>query len=145
MKTIRAIPKFVFDTSFSNEYIKDNEKVCFISILDVNNDEQKYDTSLNNFLQVKMWDLEKDIKTKGKVKEKPSDVELLKIVDFVNKHKKTSTFYIHCSAGVSRSGAVALFLYEKFYGQIDKEKFTRQNGHIMPNLYILNRLKDLDK
>ena len=50
----------------------------------------------------------------------------------------------HCSAGISRSGAVATFLYDKFLSEIDKEQFRRENKYIRPNLYILTRLKSLD-
>lgn len=74
---------------------------------------------------------------------KPNDNELKMIVDFINKHKEKSVFMVHCSAGISRSGAVATFLYDKFLSEIDKEQFRRENKYIRPNLYILNRLKSL--
>jgi predicted protein tyrosine phosphatase len=52
---------------------------------------------------------------------------------------------VHCSAGISRSGAVATFLYDKFFMEIDKEVFRRENKYITPNLFILKRLKYLDE
>jgi predicted protein tyrosine phosphatase len=51
---------------------------------------------------------------------------------------------IHCSAGISISGAVATFIKNKFHNEIDKELFHRENKYIQPNLYILKRLKELD-
>lgn len=62
----------------------------------------------------------------------------------MNKHKKKSVFIIHCTAGISRSGAVATFIRDKFIEEIDKEKFNSENKYIYPNLYILKRLKLLD-
>lgn len=145
MKQIKALSKLEFDKYFSNELFKRYNYACFISILDIDNDEQKYDTLLENFLQVKMWDIEEDLFEYGKLKyEKPNDSELKKIIDFVNKHKDKAVFITHCSAGISRSGAVATFLYDKFVEEVDKEQFRRENKYINPNLYILNRLKELD-
>ncbi len=146
MKQIKAIPKQLFENNFSNKEFEYYDYACFISILDNDNDEKRYEGAVDNFLQVKMWDIERDAKdTDGTIYEKPPDIELKKIVDFVNKHKDKSVFVIHCTAGVSRSGAVATFLYDKFLSEIDKEKFRYENIHIVPNLYILNRLKELDK
>lgn len=145
MKQIKAIPKRVFNEHFTNEEFKYYTYACFISILDIDNEEKKFDLSIENFLQVKMWDIEKDITdTNGFIYEKPSDIELKKIVDFINKHKDKSVFIVHCSAGISRSGAVATFIRDKFISEIDKEKFNSENKYIQPNLYILKRLKELD-
>lgn len=145
MKHILAIPKISFDKRFSDDDFRSYPQGCFISILDVDNNEQKFDNIINNFLQVKMWDIEEDLFENGALRyEKPNDNELKKIVDFINRHKDKSIFIVHCSAGISRSGAVATFLYDKFLPEIDKERFRRENKYIRPNLYILNRLKELD-
>ena len=145
MKQIKAIPKLVFDKHFTDKEFKYYDYACFISILDIDNNEQKFDKSIDNFLQVKMWDIEEDLFENGYLKyEKPNDNELKMIVDFINKHKDKSVFMVHCSAGISRSGAVATFLFDKFLSEIDKEQFRRENKYIRPNLYILNRLKSLD-
>jgi predicted protein tyrosine phosphatase len=145
MKQIRALPKMVFDGRFNNELFKYYSFAGFISILDCDNSEVKFDTDIENFLQVKMWDIEEDLFENGALKYgKPSETELQRIVDFVNKNKDKSSFIIHCSAGISRSGAVATFLFDKFLKEIDKEIFRRENKFIRPNLYILNRLMELD-
>jgi predicted protein tyrosine phosphatase len=145
MKQIQAIPKLFFDKHFTDKEFKYYNYACFISILDVDNKEQKFDKSIYNFLQVKMWDIEIDIYENSELKyEKPNDFELQKIVDFVNKHKNKSVFVVHCSAGISRSGAVATFIKDKFLSEVNKENFMKENKFIQPNLYILKRLKSLD-
>lgn len=145
MKKIKAIPKLVFDKHFTDKEFKYYDYACFISILDIDNNEQKFDKSIDNFLQVKMWDIEEDLFENGNLKyEKPSDNELKKIVDFIIKHKDKSVFMVHCSAGISRSGAVVTFIREKFLSEVDKEIFMKENKFIQPNLYILNQLKSLD-
>ncbi len=145
MKQVRAVAKYIFDKSFPIEYIKYYSGTCFMSILDCDNNECKYDLAIDNFLQVRMWDIEEDEFCDGVLKsEKPHESKLQEIVDFINKHKDKSLFIVHCSAGISRSGAVARFIYEKFREEIDKERFLRDNKNIMPNIYILNKLKELD-
>ncbi len=146
MKHVYAIQKSVFDKMFSDEYFKRQSNLgCFISILDFDNNEQLYDKTIDNFLQVKMWDIEEDLFEDGELShEKPSDTELQKIVMFVNNHKDKKVFVVHCSAGISRSGAVARFIAEKFADEVDYREFVKENKYILPNLYVLNRLKSLD-
>lgn len=55
-------------------------------------------------------------------------------------------FYIHCDAGVSRSGAVGYMLNEWFnkFLSINKEDqnfFKQNNSHIMPNPLVVRLLK----
>lgn len=145
MKQIKAISKRVFDDNFTDKEFNRYDYACFISILDPDNDEQKFNLSIENFLQIRMWDIEKDIINNDEViYEKPSDIELKKIVDFINKHKDKSIFIVHCSAGISRSGAIATFIKNKFIDEIDKERFNYENKYIQPNLYILKRLNEID-
>lgn len=146
MKQIQALSKLIFDKNFDNKEFTYYHYACFISILDPDNNEQKFDNSIENFLQVKMWDIEEDLFENSELKyEKPNNTELQKIVDFINKHKDKYVFIIHCSAGISRSGAVARFIYEKYHDEVDKNEFDKMNKNIQPNLFILNKLKQLDK
>ena len=132
--------KKVIDDFISDGNFKRYSNVAFISIIDCDNNENRYTQETKNFLQVKMWDIEEDV---GQYK-KPSDEEILKIFNFINDNSTCEYFVIHCSAGISRSGAVTRFLLEKFNDEIDKEKFNRDNKHILPNLYILNKLREYE-
>lgn len=145
IKQVKAISKQVFDEHYSDaEFIK-NTNCCFISILECNNTEQIYDTSIDNFLQVKMWDVdETGLAKDGKYYDIPSDKELKKIVKFVNRHKDKDKFIVHCTAGISRSGAVATFIKNKFTDEIDVNMFNEDNKYILPNKYILRRLEEID-
>lgn len=147
MKQIKTLCKDEFDSLFfGNDSIKDNPRVCFISMIDEDNREFKYDTEQNNFLQVRMWDITKDLYSGEDLKyRKPQKSELIKIVKHVNKHSYSNKFIVHCSAGISRSGAVATYIRDKFLDQICQEKFKKDNKYIRPNKYILNMLKELDK
>ncbi len=62
------------------------------------------------------------------------------IIKFIERNKVAKICYVHCLAGVSRSGAVGTFIndicgYEKF------TDFVKSNPYIMPNYYILTLLK----
>lgn len=65
------------------------------------------------------------------------------IIRFVSQHHDCN-FIIHCTAGISRSGAVATFLHEwrkaENYGVSD-EQFARNNPHILPNQLVLKVLR----
>lgn len=55
-------------------------------------------------------------------------------------------FFVHCDAGVSRSGAVGMLLNEWFnkflkVNRIDDEAFKMNNGHILPNPLVVRILK----
>lgn len=71
-----------------------------------------------------------------------------KIVDFIKSIKDDGSkdFYVHCDAGVSRSGAVGYLLNEWFNKFIsdnkeDDEFFKQTNSHIMPNPQVIRILK----
>ena len=144
---ILTLPKREFEKRFLEENLSEFLHHAFISILDEDNDEKLYPET-DNFLQVKMWDIDKRVVTdKGKVFELPSDEELIKIVEFCEKHKDKD-FFVHCSAGISRSGAVAKYLNETYNFTPEDMYFEfRQlytnNPQIIPNIYIFKRLTEL--
>ena len=62
------------------------------------------------------------------------------IIDFALDNRDRE-FIVHCTAGISRSGAVGQFLVDFLEG--DKEYFKRRSSHISPNGHVsrtLNRL-----
>lgn len=139
---IKILPKREFDRLFAYHNLSDFEENAFISILDPDNEEKLFLES-DNFLQVKMWDIDQKVTNyKGEIFELPSDEELNKIIVFCEKHKDKN-FTIHCSAGISRSGAVGKYLNGKYNNEDNHKVFFDMNPHILPNIYIFNRLNQL--
>lgn len=145
MKIIRALPILIFDKNF-NYKCNEFKQTCYILIYDDNLSKENIYTQFDNILQINMLDIEENIYVNDVLKyEKPNYNEIKKIVDFINQHKDKKYFYVYCTAGVSRSGAVAKFLYNKFSDEIDKKQFRIDNKYINPNRYILKTLKKIDK
>ncbi len=65
-------------------------------------------------LKLSFWDLEHPVNFRGRELPPPSEVDARAIVDFLWEHKEKSVL-CNCAAGVSRSGAVALFCYLNGY------------------------------
>lgn len=68
----------------------------------------------------------------------------VKIITFINELEDVEGeehLIVHCDAGISRSGAVATFLSD--YLSLNKEIFNQMNIGIMPNIYILNMLREM--
>jgi hypothetical protein len=84
-----------------------------------------------------------------KIKEKNGIVPIAwgqatEIVEFVRRVNRTATvLYVHCDAGVSRSGAVGQWVAEEV-GVPDGE-FREMNKNILPNRHILRTLREVAK
>lgn len=50
---------------------------------------------------------------------------------------KLEAIYVHCSLGISRSAAVALFLSERYKLPIDSYKYNRHNSFVYKTLHNL--------
>jgi len=60
------------------------------------------------------------------------------ILKFVANFEDERRLVVQCAAGVSRSGAVGLFLNR--YLKLDERKFRKMNSHIEPNDHVLDVL-----
>jgi predicted protein tyrosine phosphatase len=68
------------------------------------------------------------------------------LFQFIKRNRNKKTCVVHCSAGISRSGAVGSFIQGYCGG--DWELFKKDNPHILPNgrvLRMLNQEKYDDK
>lgn len=63
------------------------------------------------------------------------------IIKFVEANENAKVFFVHCAAGISRSGAVAKWIDQKF--NEDDTVFNVNNPHIIPNQRILSILRKL--
>jgi predicted protein tyrosine phosphatase len=62
------------------------------------------------------------------------------LFDFIKKHKDKEVCIVHCTAGISRSGAVGQFIND--YTGSDILWFKWQNRHISPNNLVLRLLRE---
>lgn len=68
------------------------------------------------------------------------------IVEFVRRLEKSRdpwALLVHCHAGVSRSGAVAEWVEEK-YAPLPRVMFDELHSHCLPNQYVLRLLNEYD-
>ena len=82
-------------------------------------------------------DKDTDVLTQYKGSRLFDTTDAKKIISFVEKNKDRK-FLIHCTAGISRSGAVGTFI-QRVLG-IGYKKFLKDNPNISPNAYVLSVL-----
>jgi hypothetical protein len=68
-----------------------------------------------------------------------SEEQALEIIKFAEKMNNESNVYVHCTAGVSRSGAVGAFISDYLGNKWDD--FIRVNPQVIPNSHISSLLK----
>ena len=90
-----------------------------------------------NVLNLEFDDVEKDIEVGGYSFKAITDEQAEAIVKFIIDNKGKD-FYIHCLAGISRSGAVGTFIFDFF--KDDDTKFVSR-PKIRPNIEVLSKLK----
>lgn len=62
------------------------------------------------------------------------------IVEFLDSNKSIDILFVHCAAGISRSGAVGRFALDYLEG--DRENFKINNNYILPNGRVLRMLNE---
>lgn len=114
---------------------------CFISIIDPF--ELEYGNHQSYFLQehknvkiMRFGDYTESIDGLGVF----TDEQAKELYDFIKFHENTRNVFIHCSAGISRSGAVGTFINEYFSDE-PYESFKRRNYKIFPNSLVLSKLR----
>lgn len=70
-----------------------------------------------------------------------SEEQALEVINFVEKMNENSNVYVHCTAGISRSGAVGAFISD-YFGRTWK-KFKFDNPSVIPNSHISSLLKKM--
>jgi predicted protein tyrosine phosphatase len=68
-----------------------------------------------------------------------SEEQALEIIKFAEKMNNESNDYVHCTAGVSRSGAVGAFISDYLGNKWDD--FIKVNPQVIPNSHISSLLK----
>ena len=154
LKTIRILPRLHVEYIIEKK-VHLSDKWALISIwsedelLTPDKIEMLNELSCKKTLSVKFSDLTKD-EYERVIKENKKTVFLFEqqharaIINFVNEIKDdVDELIVHCRAGISRSGAVGLFVCR--YLQLDENEFRKINTGIRPNFYILSVLNEVSE
>ena len=92
------------------------------------------------FLSLNFWDITERAKyPNGILFRKSQAKEIVEMVKEIQKEEEDSVLVAHCSAGVSRSGAVGTFACD--YCRLDYNEFMKQNPYLMANPHVLSLLR----
>lgn len=136
------MPKFIFEQAIDG-IEKSSKDVFYLSI---NNPDDEDKTPIredsDTFKSMWFYDIDEDIydEVKDFTYKTISDEQLDELYDFIMKNKDKKNFVVHCTAGVSRSGAVGEFVNDLF--GIPYAEFRKQNPNIIPNTYIKKKLNE---
>lgn len=114
--------------------IEKMEDTFFISILDPDEKEPLREDS-ENYKTFWFYDLESDIQIYKAIT--PEQAE--SIIEFIIDNKYKKKFVVHCTAGVSRSGAIGEAVWELFGGSY--QELTRKFNSILPSGRVLMYLR----
>ena len=135
-----------------NNITNDNVESKDVAIVSINNNNDNYVPYLQNKNNVKVMyfdDVEHDMKnivlgTKEFAMSKAfTEEQGRELIDFIDKNRDKSQWLVHCTLGISRSGAVGLFINDYLGG--DYQTFKRDNPGIVPNVQVTSILKSLTR
>ena len=144
---VKILSKINFDMLLKKSSVVNNnvEEYNYIFISIHNSDEignlskPYFNENKKNVLNLTFDDLEKPIKGKDCILF--NDDMANEILEFLENNKDVSKCFVHCSAGVSRSGAVGTFVLNFF--NWDYKEFRKINSVIKPNGLVLRKLNRL--
>jgi predicted protein tyrosine phosphatase len=124
--------------------VEETKNRFFISINSTKPDELDYPAYFKkehpNVLTLWFDDIESDINLEnGDILKCMTEEQGKRIIAFLDQLRKLEKFFllIHCTVGISRSGAVGLFASHYLgHNEEEKEKFNRTNKHIHPNGHV---------
>ena len=98
-----------------------------------------FDDVTQNYKQHEIVDYEKrTIRTSRNLKA-ITDEDAITILEFLEQNKDCPSLIVHCSAGISRSGAVGLFIND--YMRQSYFDFMKINPQVKPNPLVLELLR----
>jgi predicted protein tyrosine phosphatase len=148
---IFIMSKFQFNESMAVNNIDDSnvetaaQKVAFISINDTNGRWTASWFNKDHPNVIRFWfdDVENDeeLSPTNNISCKAFSEDMAqKLVDFIDANTDRD-FLVHCTAGISRSGAAGRFILDYLEG--DKEHFAKMNPHIHPNARVSRLLNNI--
>ena len=140
MKEICILPRHFFEDTMKQNKVNDNNVIeykesCFISINDIG---KKSYFSKNNDNVLRLFFHDISIEDNDEYNKCITENDIKQLIEFIVRNKD-SNFVIHCEAGISRSGAIGLFIND-YFNVMNKKEFKKINFNIHPNKYIYNEL-----
>lgn len=128
--------------------IQELPNACFISILEPD-DSIPFRPNSDSYLTSVFYDLESDMDNgAGHIYKAISEQQAKEIFEFIKANADKEECYIHCAAGVSRSGAVGSFIHEYFGGAykdlLNKFPHILPNGRVSKLLRMYERLDNMN-
>lgn len=146
---VKVLSKPEFNDLMANNNINDRnvenfKNIAFISINDTHGNWSVswFDSDHPNVLRMWFDDIENDLETSPTNPHKCkafSPEQAKQVFDFINENYDKD-FFVHCSAGISRSGAIGAFIND--YHSWDRDKFMKDNPYIHPNARITRMLNN---
>jgi len=119
--------------------VKDDKEAFFISIVEPD-DYIEFSPKSDNYRTYSFYDLEDDIANgAGHIYKAISEEQAKDMFEFIKDNKDKKKCYVHCHAGISRSGAVGSFIHEYFGGAY--KKLLERFPHIFPNGRVTRMLR----
>lgn len=113
--------------------------MAFISICDIDKDPISFDPWVKN-LCLKFNDEDWEDMGTTNPNKFMTEGHAWKILRFVKENEdKVDTFIVNCFAGISRSGAIGLWLTRRFGNDVDE--FLREHSWVNPNKFVLSLLE----
>lgn len=147
MSTVCVLSKAKFEdvmkrNNVNDSNIEDVENTALISICSTTNSfcgvpqNHYFKNGLSNVLNIRFDDIQEAEQGLLLFNEKHAE----ELIRFILKNLESS-FIVHCTAGISRSGAVGEFI--RRLKDIDYSTFILDNPQIMPNMTVLSILIDV--
>lgn len=131
----QQIVKVLSLEEFSNQIdeLINDKSAYFISILNPDNP-LPLKPNLDNYGTWWFWDLDYDINSNLTI----SDMQADDIAEHIIQNNDKDKLYVHCSAGVARSGAIGEVVND-FFG-LSYDTFKRINPQVVPNTTVKIKL-----
>ena len=142
---VHVLAKLEFDNLMKvNEIVDKNvekyDNIMLISIMDTHSSEDPwFEKNHSNVINLSFDDVEEDMQGAKAF----SEAQARKLFKFIDENKEKESCIVHCSAGISRSGAVGTFVNGYCGG--DWELFKRTNPWISPNARVSRMLNDAER
>lgn len=153
MNRVIVLPQVAFDelckqNNWNDDNVENLNNCAFISICGTedlsdyqnvqigDNTEHWFKSNHSNVLNLEFDDVLSDLIIGGFEVKALNSQQAVEIVNFIDKNKGKD-FFIHCLAGLSRSGAVGTFIaenYDEYKGALKYATYLRPNSHVLAEL-----------